>query len=149
MNEQFGDKDQKERFIHTAHKLGADQDAEALDRVLGKVVPPVVPITQEAAMNNDRVPERTIAREALHLLSEAPDGFLTTTDLIVALEKRFEPTGFDAEILAGRSDTRFSQKVRNLVSHRGDGSGLEANGLATYDQRRRGWLITDKGRSQE
>jgi hypothetical protein len=29
-----------------------------------------------------------------------------------------EPTGVDAELLYGRSDTHFSQKVRNLVSHR-------------------------------
>ena len=34
---------QHDRFIETARKLGADTDAEALDRVFGKVVPPVVP----------------------------------------------------------------------------------------------------------
>lgn len=142
-------KSQSDRFIETARELGADQDADALDRVFGKVVPPVLPITQEDTMDNDRIPERTIAREALRLLSQASDGFLTTTDLVAALERKFEPTGFDAEILAGRSDTRFSQKVRNLVSHRDDGSGLEANGLAAYDRARRGWMVTDKGRAQE
>ena len=34
---------QQDRFIETARELGADTDAEALDRVFGKVVPPVVP----------------------------------------------------------------------------------------------------------
>ncbi len=34
---------QHDRFIETARELGADADGEALDRVFGKVVPPVVP----------------------------------------------------------------------------------------------------------
>lgn len=37
------EKTQCERFIETARELGADTDAEALDTVFGKVVPPVVP----------------------------------------------------------------------------------------------------------
>jgi hypothetical protein len=34
---------QSERFLETARALGADKDEGALDRVFGKVVPPVVP----------------------------------------------------------------------------------------------------------
>ena len=34
---------QRERFEKTARELGADQDPDALDRVFGKVVPPVLP----------------------------------------------------------------------------------------------------------
>lgn len=73
---------------------------------------------------------------------------MTTTDLIAALDKQFEPTGEDAEILEGRSDTRFSQKVRNLVSHRGYPNGLETHGYAVYDKGRSGWTITLAGRAQ-
>ena len=40
----------------------------------------------------------------------------------------FNPSGEDAEILAGRNDTKFSQKVRNLVSHR------ENNGMDKYTE---------------
>jgi predicted HNH restriction endonuclease len=46
----------------------------------------------------------------------------------VYLERLLKPEGQDAEILTGRNDTYFSQKVRNLVSHR----TLEKKGLATY-----------------
>ena len=45
-------------------------------------------------------------------------GKITTTDLIKALISALKPQGEDAEILFGRKDTRFSQKVRNLVSHK-------------------------------
>ena len=93
-----------------------------------------------------RIPEQTIAQEALKLLAAAPGGFMTTSDLIAALNKQFDPEGEDAEILEGRSDTRFSQKVRNLVSHRSGGGGLETNGYAIYDKGKRGFTITDEGR---
>ena len=99
-------------------------------------------------VDEGRIPERTIAQEALQLLAQAQDGFMTTTDLIAALDSQFEPSGDDAEILDGRSDTRFSQKVRNLVSHRSTANGLEANGYAIYDKGRRGWTITPEGRAQ-
>ncbi len=42
---------QRDRFIETARKLSADTDAEALDRVFGKVVPPVVPKAPEKEDN--------------------------------------------------------------------------------------------------
>ena len=37
--------------------------------------------------------------------------------MIVELRSIFNPTGEDAEILQGRNDDKFSQIVRNLVSH--------------------------------
>ena len=45
-------------------------------------------------------------------------GTITTSDLIKSLIKVLDPQGEDAEILFGRKDTRFSQKVRNLISHK-------------------------------
>ncbi len=76
-----------------------------------------------------------------------PEGFISTTDLIAGLEEIFEPSGQDATILDGRSDTYFSQKVRNLISHRSSTSSFIYNGFAEYDEQRRGLRITDKGRT--
>jgi hypothetical protein len=147
--------DQRARFIEAARQLDADKDDGTLARLLGKVAPPVRPRTPpqdtkvgDAMTEEGRIPERTISQEALKLLAQAPDGFMTTTDLIAALDNQFEPSGEDAEILEGRSDTRFSQKVRNLVSHRGYPNGLETNGYAVYDKSRSGWTITPAGRTQ-
>lgn len=43
---------------------------------------------------------------------------MTTAMLIKALSIALTPEGTDAEILFGRNDSRFSQKVRNLISHK-------------------------------
>jgi len=45
-------------------------------------------------------------------------GKITTGELIKELINILKPAGQDAELLFGRKDTRFSQKVRNLISHR-------------------------------
>lgn len=50
-------------------------------------------------------------------MSKSVNGFVSTSDLISGLTEVLHPTGVDAEILSGRSDTYFSQKVRNLKSH--------------------------------
>jgi hypothetical protein len=93
------------------------------------------------------ITEAQIRVAALVALANAPGGFLTTESLIHILEAKLKPTGIDGEILQGRSDTHFSQKVRNLVSHRPSSTSLESRGLAIYDQDREGWRITDAGRS--
>ena len=64
---------------------------------------------------------------------------LTTTQLIAKLRSRLKPTGHDIEIIKGRNDDYFSQKVRNLKSH----NTLTNRGLATYDKRL--WKITERG----
>lgn len=46
---------------------------------------------------------------------------VTTTELISELETLMNPTGNDTVILSGRNDSKFSQKVRNIVSHRNPG----------------------------
>lgn len=92
-----------------------------------------------------RIKERDTYLPTLKMLSEAEGGFLTISDLIRALEDHFAPTGEDAEILAGRSDTRFSQIVRNIVSHRETPGNLIKEGWAEYDKGRRGLKITPEG----
>jgi hypothetical protein len=65
-----------------------------------------------------RVRERDLVIPALRLAESRPGGFMSTSDLIAELAEIFNPTGLDAQILDGRQDTYFSQKVRNLISHR-------------------------------
>ena len=93
-----------------------------------------------------RIRESDLVLPALRLMSERPAGFLATTDLIGELEALFNPSGRDAEIIEGRSDTYFSQKVRNLVSHRTASNSFVANGFAEYDTKERGLRITQSGR---
>ena len=92
------------------------------------------------------ITEAEVRHEALRELAAHPSGRMTTTELILALEQKMMPTGHDAEIAHGRSDTYFSQKVRNLVSHRNQGTGLVAGGLADYNEDDESWTITEAGR---
>jgi len=71
-----------------------------------------------------RIEEKELILPALYIIKRR--GSATTSDLIGELTIFFNPSGEDAEILSGRSDTKFSQKVRNLVSHR------ESNGMDIY-----------------
>lgn len=66
-------------------------------------------------------------------------GKISTSKLISELEALLLPDGKDAEIINGRSDTYFSQKVRNLKAHNSLGK-LEL-AQTTND----GWEFTEKG----
>lgn len=76
---------------------------------------------------------------ALILLYENPAGIITTSKMIPKLEKMLLPRGHDAQVIPGRQDTYFSQKVRNLKSH----NTLTNKGLAIY--KKGTWKITQKG----
>jgi hypothetical protein len=93
-----------------------------------------------------RITEPILILPALFIISENPG--ISTSELIVELEHILNPSGEDAEILSGRSDTKFSQLVRNLVSHK----TLERFGYATYtsgESRATGVIfqITETGKS--
>jgi len=75
---------------------------------------------------------------ALQFFKENPQG-VTTSQLIKHLEKVLKPSGHDMDILAGRKDTHFSQKVRNLKSH----DTFTRMGLAEYEIGL--WKITPQG----
>ena len=70
------------------------------------------------------ITERDLVLPALYVIKRK--GSATTTDLIKELTIAFNPTGEDAKILDQRNDTKFSQKVRNLRSHRSN------NGMSNY-----------------
>lgn len=91
--------------------------------------------------------EAEIRQEILNELAATKSGTLTISELIERLEGRLSPAGHDAEILDDRSDTVFSQKVRNTVSHRAANTSLESKGLAIYDPEAETWTITDAGRN--
>ncbi|MCV0384138.1 MAG: hypothetical protein K5799_11925 [Erythrobacter sp.] len=93
-----------------------------------------------------RIRERDLVIPALRAAAERPGGEISTSALIKELEDEFQPEGTDAETLDGRNDTYFSQKVRNLVSHRGTGTSMFSKGYATYDSAAESIKITDAGR---
>jgi predicted HNH restriction endonuclease len=63
-----------------------------------------------------RITEKILILPSLFLIFNNPG--IGTSGLIAELTDFFKPTGEDAEILSNRHDTKFSQIVRNLVSHR-------------------------------
>jgi hypothetical protein len=81
---------------------------------------------------------------ALRLAAQRPGGEITTEELVVELADLFQPDGEDAEILDGRHDSKFSQKVRNLISHRATNTSMFTKGYAIYTGD--GLRITDSGR---
>jgi hypothetical protein len=62
-----------------------------------------------------RITEPDLILPALYVIETHPG--ITTSELIQELRYIFNPSGEDAEILHGRNDDKFSQIVRNLVSH--------------------------------
>lgn len=71
--------------------------------------------------------ETDLVVPALEIISSRNDG-ITTTELQSQLRASLRPTGDDLTLLDGRSDDKFSQKVRNLKSH----NTLERKGYATF-----------------
>lgn len=94
-----------------------------------------------------RIRERDLIIPALQAAASSPDGEITTTRLIEVLEDEFRPDGQDAQLLEGRNDTHFSQKVRNLVSHRGSASSMFSRGYAEYVAGSESLRITSAGRN--
>ncbi len=93
--------------------------------------------------------ESDLIMPTLVYLSSKEDGILTS-NLIIYLTETLKPEGKDLELSANRKDTRFSQKVRNIISHRGISQrSIFKKGLATYDtiSKNKGLLkITDLGK---
>ena len=75
-------------------------------------------------MGKLRIEEKSLVLPALYIIKRR--GKATMSDLINDLTIVFNPSGEDADILSDRNDTKFSQKVRNLKSHR------TTNGMEKY-----------------
>ena len=91
-----------------------------------------------------RIRERDLIIPALSAAAARPGGYISTTDLIRELQQYFQPSGEDAEILNNRNDTKFSQIVRNLKSHKDSRTSIFRRGLAVEEND--GLRITEEGR---
>lgn len=88
-----------------------------------------------------RISEGELVLPTLQLIKEY--GQLSTSEIIKLLEEILSPTGEDANILSGRKDTKFSQKVRNLM-----GSHYENNKMNIYTiKSNKKFSITEQGNS--
>ena len=81
---------------------------------------------------------------ALLLMALRQDGIITTTSLIKELPNYIQIPQEELVILQGRKDSKFSQRVRNLKSHKTATTNFIAQGFA--EDMRGGFRITDKGR---
>jgi 5-methylcytosine-specific restriction enzyme A len=86
----------------------------------------------------NRIPENELVLPSLFLM-KINNGHITTEELIPQLREIMKPTGEDLVILDGRSDDKFSQKVRNLKSH----GTFERLGYAKYENGM--YSLSDKG----
>ena len=79
-------------------------------------------------VNMTRISENQLILPALFLISLSQEKSITTSELIPQLRELLKPKGEDLKILSGRNDDKFSQKVRNLKSHK----TLERYNFAKY-----------------
>ena len=90
-----------------------------------------------------RITETELILPSLYLMN-LNGGTITTSELIQKLRDIMKPAGEDLKILSGRTDDKFSQKVRNLRAH----NTFERYGYAQYKgEARSGYVeITDNGK---
>lgn len=101
-----------------------------------------------ASTNKPRISESELIIPALKAIAQEPEGRILTATLIHKLRARLKPAGLDQAILDNRNDDRFSQKVRNLVSHK----TLEKRGFVKkvyqgLQLTNQGWKIATGGTS--
>lgn len=96
-------------------------------------------------MKEKRVKESEIVKPALKIIKDNPG--ISTSELIKELQKIIELYPGDKEILAGRNDTKFSQIVRNLISHKNNNKF----GKCIYEReegRNAGFFINEIGENE-
>lgn len=90
------------------------------------------------------ISEKDLYKPTLELLADTDDGFLTTSEIISKLEQKFNPSGHDSDIIDGRNDSFFSQKVRNIISHKDTSGNIIFEGWVEHDTVRHGLQLTTK-----
>ncbi len=79
----------------------------------------IYPPPQNEDMNNQSIiTEAELIDPAIQIIKDYGKNGISTSDLIKELRLILKPSGEDTKQLKGRSDDKFSQKVRNLKSHR-------------------------------
>jgi len=81
--------------------------------------------------------EDQIAKVALKIIENNKG--IRTSELIDEARRIMKPDGEDLEILDGRNDDKFSQKVRNLKSH-----DTIADQVYTKGERNRQWFLKEE-----
>ena len=66
----------------------------------------------------ERIWEKDLLLPALKIINDAWNNWISTTELSNNLRALLNPSGEDLQILNWRADDKFSQKVRNLKSHK-------------------------------
>ena len=127
-------------------ELEVMRKADALRAEIASMAARLEAFTSPNVDTTRRIREPELIIPTLILLATQPDGVATTRDIISHLEGWFKPSGEDAETLKGRRDSRFSQTVRNMISHRKDAGSFIRNGYAEYLSDLQGLRITEKGR---
>lgn len=89
-----------------------------------------------------RISENELVLPSLYLMTKN-NGIADATMLIKELRRILKPTGEDLEILDRRKDDKFSEKVRNLVSHR----KFDRLGYAVYNENTGKIAITKEGKN--
>ncbi len=77
-----------------------------------------------------RITEQELILPTLFIMNKKTNKEITTSEIIKELELLLEIDMEDGEIIKGRNDSYFTQKIRNLKSH----NTLVKNDLATYTQ---------------
>jgi hypothetical protein len=101
--------------------------------------------SQAKYTKTSRITESELTVPTLRILEDLNGEWVATSMLIGRLTELLRPSGADAEVLAGRHDTYFSQKVRNMISHRHNHSSFIHRGLAEYDSSTHCLRITELG----
>lgn len=132
----------RQYFLESTQGLVTSFGPKKLEAV--EILTQVTPRPRYDRAKQARISEGEMVLPTLRLLDSANRGWFATSRLIKSLTEIFGPSGQDAEILEGRSDTYFSQKVRNMISHRKEPSSFIRRGLADYE--RHGLRISEYGR---
>lgn len=75
------------------------------------------------------ISETELILPSLYVISLSENQTISTSDLVSQLRNLLKPVGDDLTVLDGRNDDKFSQKVRNLTSHK----TLEKLGFASIN----------------
>ena len=132
------EKDRREPIANNIESIQKALEGAGIEFTSAALEPPGVRF-------HGRIKEIDTYLPVLKLLSDAPNGFMKTSEIIERLEGFFIVEGEDAEILEGRGDSKFSQIVRNIVSHKTTPKNLIGAGYAAHDKAKRGLHITKEG----
>jgi hypothetical protein len=87
---------------------------------------------QHMATMKRRISEVDLIIPALIELKKSPVKWLSTSSLIEKLIVAMKPEGDDAQQLGGRADSKFSQIVRNMISHKDVAGNIIFEGSAEH-----------------